>query len=111
MTLTRHQSKSSDSILEGSPPKFTHFAAFATGTECKDYEDACITMIPPQKPSTERVSWAHANLVNQSDPQGERAEGFTNLPVLPEKKGSYQGQVEALERTLTEVSHLTQQEK
>lgn len=111
VTLTRHQSKSSDSILEGSPPKFTHFAAFATGTECKDYEDACITMIPPQKPSTERVSWAHANLVNQSDPQGERAEGVTNLPVLPEKKGSYQGQVEALERTLTEVSHLTQQEK
>ena len=24
VTLTRHQSKSSDSILEGSPPKFTH---------------------------------------------------------------------------------------
>ena len=110
LTHTRRQSKSSDNILSGSP-KFTHFAAFAADTECKGYEDAFISMIPPQKPCTERISWARTNSVEQSDVKGERAECVTNLPTLPEKKGSYRGQVEVLKRTLTEVSHIKQEEQ
>lgn len=108
--LTRRRSKSSDSILSTSPT-FTHFAAFATDAEHKSFEDSSISMIPPQKPHTERVSLAIKSSVSEPSDVEDRAEYVTNLPALPAKKGSYRGQVEALERTLSEVSHISRKEK
>lgn len=106
---TRRRSKSSESILSASPT-FTHFAAFAADADYKSFEDALIPMIPAQMPHTERVSLALKSSVEPSDVE-ERAECVTNLPPLPAKKGSYSGQVKALERTLSEVSHISQKEK
>ena len=110
--LARRRSKSSDSILSTSPT-FTHFAAFAVDAECKSSEDSLISMIPPQKPCTERVFFARRRKSSVSEPSdvGDQAECITNLPALPAKKGNYGGQVEALERTLSEVSHFSQREK
>ncbi|KAL9989646.1 hypothetical protein ACROYT_G004213 [Oculina patagonica] len=108
--LTRRRSKSSDSIL-GTSPTFTHFAAFAADAESKSFEDSLISMIPPQKPRTERVSLALKSSVSEPSDVENRAECVTNLPALPAKKGSYSGQVEALERTLSEVSQISQNKK
>lgn len=108
--LTRRRSKSSDSILSSSPT-FTHFVAFAADAESKSFEDSLISMIPPQKPRTERVSLALKSSVSEPSDVEDRAEYVTDLPALPAKKGSYCGQVEALERTLSEVSQISQKEK
>ena len=108
--LTRPRSKSSDSILSASPT-FTHFVAFATDAEHKSSVDSLPPMIPPQKPCTERVSLALKSSVSEPSDVEDRAEYVTNLPALPAKKGSYSGQVEALERTLSEVSHISRREK
>ena len=109
--LSRRRSKSSDSILSTSPT-FTHFAAFAADAEYKSSEDSLISMIPPQKPRTERVSLALKSSVSEPSDVGDQAECITNLPpALPAKRGNYGGQVEALERTLSEVSHFSQMEK
>ena len=108
--LTRRRSKSSDSILSTSPT-FTHFTAFAADAEYKSSEDSLISMIPPQTPCTERVSLALKSSVSEPSDVGDQAECITNLPALPAKKGNYGGQVEALERTLSEVSHFSQMEK
>lgn len=108
--LTRRRSKSSDSILSASPT-FTHFAAFAADAEYKSSEDSLIPMIPAQKPCSERVSLALKSSVSEPSDVEDRAECITNLPALPAKKGYYGGQVEALERTLSEVSHFSRKEK
>lgn len=108
--LTRRRSKSSDSILSASPT-FTHFVAFAADAEHKSSVDSLTPMIPPQKPRTERVSLALKSSVSEPSDVEDRAEYVTNLPALPAKKGSYSGQVEALERTLSEVSHISRKEK
>lgn len=108
--LSRRRSKSSDSILSTSPT-FTHFAAFAADAEYKSSVDSVISMIPPQKPRTERVSLALKSSVSEPSDVGDQAECITNLPALPAKKGNYGGQVEALERTLSEVSHFSQMDK
>ena len=108
---TRRRSKSSDSILSGSPsgsPTSTHFAAFAASdTESVVFDDSFLSMIPPQKPRSERVSLAQSS-VSQSEADEGKGEVFTVLPELPEKKGTYSGGVEALERTLSEVSQISQ---
>lgn len=108
--LTRRQSKSSDSILSTSPT-FTHFAAFAADAEYRSSQDSLLSMIPPQKPCTERVSLALKSSVSEPSDVAYQAEYITNLPALPAKKGDYSGQVEALERTLSEVSQFSQMEK
>ena len=108
--LTRRRSKSSDSILSTSPT-FTHFAAFAADAEFKISQDSLISMIPPQTPCTEKVSLALKSSVSEPSDVGDQAECITNLPALPAKKGNYGGQVEALERTLSEVSHFSQMGK
>ena len=104
--LTKWRSKSSDSIL-GTSPTFTHFGAFAADAEYKSSQDSVLSMIPPQKPRTERVSLAHKSSVSECSDVGARAECITNLPALPAKKGNYSGQVQALERTLSEVSQFS----
>lgn len=112
---TRRKSKSSDSILSGSPsgsPTFTHFAAFAASdADSRGFDDGSFSMIPPQKPCSERVSVARSSIVSQSEVAEARAQCATILPELPAKKGSYAGEVEALERTLSEVSHVSRKGK
>ena len=106
---TRRKSKSSDSILSGSPsspPKYTHFGAFAANNDdSKALDDTFFPIIPPQKPRSERVSLA--NTVSPSDYGEGKAEFVTVAPELPAKKGSYTGQVEILERTLSEMSNVS----
>ena len=107
---TRRKSKSSESILSGSPsgsPTFTHFAAFAASdAEPQGADYAFLSMIPPQKPRSESV--ARSSIVSSPGDDEGKAECFTVLPELPAKKGSYGHQVEALGRTLSEMSHVTQ---
>lgn len=106
---TRRKSKSSDSILSGSPsspPTYTHFGAFAANTDdSKAVDDTFFPIIPPQKPRSERVSLA--STVSPSDYGEGKAEFTTVAPELPAKKGSYAGQVEILERTLSEMSNVS----
>ena len=112
LASTRRKSKSSDSVLSGSPngsPTFTHFAAFAAlDAETRGADYAFLSMIPPQKPRSESV--ACSSIVSSPEDEG-RAECFSVLPELPAKKGSYGHQVEALGRALSEMSHVTQKGK
>lgn len=111
LARTRRKSKSSDSILSGSPsgsPTSTHFEVYAASdAESKGADYSFLTMIPPQKPHSESV--ARSSIV--SSPDEEKAELALVLPELPAKKGTYGAQVEALGRTLSEMAHVTQKEK
>ena len=104
ISQARRKSKSSESVLCGSPT-FTHFGAFAAlNAAVPSSNDSLVPMVPPQEPQVERVSIALTTSVEAPDTAEGKAE-CVNVPAVPEKKGSYSGEVQALERTLSELPH------
>lgn len=103
---TRRISKSSDSILSGSPggsPTFSHFSAFLASGGDATGGDYSMFVIPPQTPCSESV--ACCSIVSSPEVDENKAEFVSVLPPeLPAKKGSYRGK-EALGRAISEMSH------
>ncbi|KAK2566932.1 Docking protein 6 [Acropora cervicornis] len=109
---TRRISKSSDSILNGSPggsPTFSHFSAFSASGGDATGGDYSMFVIPPQTPCSESV--ACCSIVSSPEVDENKAEFVTVLPPeLPAKKGSYRGK-EALGRAISEMSHVIENGK